>query len=114
MERSEMLRPTSCDLSPDTNLSKDNNVYEDTEPRHVICTLLWGRAAFLSVFFLFFYPSSSELSAMQKLFVNLRPVRGAGFLLSFFSFFYFFSIVLSRSMSHAACPTTFVFIQCRV
>ena len=35
-----MPSPTSCDLSPDTNLFKDNDVYEDTEPRHAICTLL--------------------------------------------------------------------------
>ena len=32
MKRSGMPRPTSCDLSHDTKLSKDNNVYEDTEP----------------------------------------------------------------------------------
>ena len=40
MKRSGMPSPTSCDLSPDTNVYKDNNVNEDTEPRHAICTLL--------------------------------------------------------------------------
>ena len=32
MKRSGMPRPTSCKVSPDTKLFKDNNVYEDTEP----------------------------------------------------------------------------------
>jgi len=34
MKRSGMPRPTSCDLSPDTNVFKDNESNEDTEPPH--------------------------------------------------------------------------------
>ncbi len=34
MERSEMLRPTSCALSHVINLNKETESNEDTEPRH--------------------------------------------------------------------------------
>jgi hypothetical protein len=34
MERSEMLRPTSCDLSLVINVNKETESNEDTEPRH--------------------------------------------------------------------------------
>ena len=41
MEQRGMLRPTSCDLSPGTNVFKDNESNEDTEPRHCTNLLLW-------------------------------------------------------------------------
>ena len=40
MKRSGMLRPTSCSLSPDTKLDKDNESNKDTEPPPGISILL--------------------------------------------------------------------------
>lgn len=43
MQRSEMLRPTSCALSHVINLNKETESNEDTEPRHcrniLLCTV---------------------------------------------------------------------------
>ena len=50
MERSEMLRPTSCDLSHVTNVNKENESNEDTEPRHcrnILLVAVWPSPRFI-------------------------------------------------------------------
>ena len=56
MEQRGMLRPTSCDLSPDTNVFKDNESNEDTEPRHCTNLLLAAVNLFGLLFILVLNP----------------------------------------------------------
>lgn len=50
-KRSEMLRPTSCDLSHMINLNKETESIEDTEPGHCRKHIVGGSRALLLTLF---------------------------------------------------------------